>query len=327
MKERLRRILEFYGFREDIVEAFTSVPRERFTERSYPESIVYSDSVIVTYDDGKTYSTSSQPSLMASFMDWAGIKRGSRVLEIGGGTGYNASVMGKLVGEEGYVVSIEYEEKVCEIGKRNIENLGYKNVLIVCGDGYYGFSDKAPYDAILCTVGIDEIPRSWFKQLVNGGRIVAPLNVHITGRQPAFVFVKREEELLGVYKTETRFIMAGGRLGNLWERNREKLSRLEGLEETGTLEIPFFKETSFLELLELLTGRLTRDRGKYHYVGEEGFAVLEGRIWRVFGKVEELYHLFNEWKNHNFPGFERIQIVLSFRTPPKRFFLKVTNLW
>ncbi len=327
MREKLRRILEFYGFREDIVEAFVSVPRERFTERSYPESIVYSDSVIVTYDDGRIYSTSSQPSLMASFMDWAGIKEGSKVLEIGGGTGYNASVMGRLVGEKGYVVSIEYENKICEIGKRNVESLGYKNVFIICGDGYHGFPSKAPYDAILCTVGIDEIPKAWFEQLTDGGKIVAPLNIHVTGRQPAFVFTKKGEELLGIYKTETRFIIAGGKLGNLWERNREKLLKLGELEETGALEIPYFKETSFLELLELSTRRLTKKDGKYHYVGEEGFAILEKRIWRVFGKIEELYRFFDEWKELGFPRLEKVQIVISHHFPPKRFFLEVTNLW
>jgi len=326
MVENLRRILEFYGFREDIVVAFVSVPREKFSEKVYPESIVYSDSVIVTYDDGKIYSTSSQPSLMASFMDWAGIKRGSRVLEIGGGTGYNASVMGKLVGEEGYVVSVEYESKICEIGKRNIKKMGYKNIFIVCGDGYYGFPEKAPYDAILCTVGIDEIPKTWFDQLVDGGKIVAPINIHTTGRQPGFVFMKRGKELVGIYKTETRFIMAGGKLGNLWERNAERLLKLKDLDETGALEIPYFKETTFLELLEILIGRLTRSERKYYYVEENGFAILDGRTWRIFGKVEQLYRIFNEWENLGFPRFEKIQIVRSFQLPPKRFLLELKDM-
>lgn len=190
MREKLFWILKKYGVSDHIAKAFLEIPREEFLTKSYPLSYVYEDIVLVSYDDGEEYSTSSQPSLMALFMEWVGLDKGMRVLEIGGGTGYNAAVMSRVVGEKGLVVSVEYSRKICEIAKRNVERLGIENVIFVCGDGYYGVPEFSPYDVIFVTVGVDEVPETWFTQLKEGGRVIVPINLKLSRRQPAFLFKK-----------------------------------------------------------------------------------------------------------------------------------------
>ena len=294
-------ILVSSGVPPEIARAFDEVPRDLFADPSESISRIFSDVPIVTYKSGEKYSTSSQPSLMAEFMLWVGIERGSRVLEIGGGTGYNAAVMSRIVGEEGLVVSVEYDPDVYSKGARILERLGFKNLIFIRSDGYYGYPDMAPYDSIVCTVGVDEVPVHWMRQLRDGGRIVVPLNILGGGAyQPTFLYERSGDWMKLEYKVATNFLKARGMLGNLNERNLEKLERVRSIPETDRLDSP----RSGLELLDILTASIANELGRFYFVGESGYAVWRRYFWEIHGRVDKFIRAFSLIEKAGFPAFE-----------------------
>ena len=196
---------------ERILKAFSKVKREDFVKTNLSINEIYSDTAIPTYyKDGKV-STSSQPSLMALFIKEAKVDENKKVLEIGTGTGYNAAILSEIVGEKGKVVSIESDETLWEISKENLSK--YNNVVVINNDGYYGYENEAPYDAILTTVAIDGIPKTWSDQLKDGGRIIAPIALREYFSDYTFLFEKKEGRLFAKFLIHTRFLRAQGKLG------------------------------------------------------------------------------------------------------------------
>jgi protein-L-isoaspartate(D-aspartate) O-methyltransferase len=107
--------------------------------------------------------------LMTSLLE---LKKGDRVLEIGTGSGYHAAVLSRIARE---VYSVEIVETVASQASRRLSILGYHNVEIRVGDGRLGWAEKAPFDAILLSVGTDKVPPQLIKQLRVGGKMVLPL--------------------------------------------------------------------------------------------------------------------------------------------------------
>lgn len=275
-----------------IARAFAEVPRERFLLHPAPLWQVYSDEVVVTYRKMGVISTSSQPTLMAQYMLWACLAEDSRVLEIGSGTGYNAAVMSRVC-RRGYVVGVEYNGDMVEFARSVVRDLGYDNVEYFEGDGFYGYSQKAPYTAIIATVAVTEIPIYWFEQLKDGGRIVAPINLKTIYSDPTVVLEKRGKNLVGRFVTDTRFIPARGAFEERYARRYERLKEMLDLEETGVLKLKIPKT-----VLEFASQKLWVDSAVY-FVGNEGYAKLEGFNWRVFGDVEkELKSYESDWLDH-----------------------------
>ncbi|TET81376.1 methyltransferase domain-containing protein, partial [candidate division TA06 bacterium] len=95
-----------------------------------------------------------------------------KVLEIGTGSGYQAAVLSEIAD---HVYSIEILEKLATSATRRLDSLGYKNVHVMCGDGYKGWPEKAPFEAIIVTAAPDHIPRPLKEQLEVGGRLVIPV--------------------------------------------------------------------------------------------------------------------------------------------------------
>ncbi len=295
--EMLRRL----GIPSEIAEAFDEVPREIFADPSENPSRVYLDVPIITYRRGNVYSTSSQPSLMADFMVWVGLKRGFKVLEIGGGTGYNAAVMSRIVGKEGLVVSLEYEPEVHARGSEILSTMNIENLRFLRGDGYRGYPELAPYDAIICTVGVDEAPTHWFNQLKDGGRIVVPLNLISRGfYQPAFLYERNGNWVKLEYKVATSFIKAGGMLGNLNERNLEKLDKIRKIPETDRLP----EARDILDVLEVLTASLANENGRFYFVEKRGYAVWRRYFWEIHGAVERFIRVHSVLEKYGFPNLE-----------------------
>ena len=112
--------------------------------------------------------------------DLAGVDADSTVLEIGCGSGYQAAVLAELVRQ---VYSIEYVEELAAEASQRLHNLGYRNVQVRPGDGYYGWPEHAPYDAILITAAIPEPPPPLLEQLKPGGRMVVPLGSPYAGQE------------------------------------------------------------------------------------------------------------------------------------------------
>jgi len=116
--------------------------------------------------------TISQPYVVALMTELARVAPGARVLEIGTGSGYQAAVLSVLAGE---VYSIEIVEPLAREARERLARLGYRNVDVRAGDGYRGWPEKAPFDAIVVTAAPPEIPEPLLSQLAIGGRLVAPV--------------------------------------------------------------------------------------------------------------------------------------------------------
>lgn len=137
----------------------------------------YADDVVITKRDrdGAVSSSASMPSLMALMLDQLDIRPGMKVLEVGTGTGYNAALLATVVGDHGAVTSIDIDEEVVSGARVVLDNNGFAHVRTVAADGAIGQPDGAPYDRIIATVGAWDIPRSWYSQLADGGKLVVPL--------------------------------------------------------------------------------------------------------------------------------------------------------
>ncbi len=294
----LRRL----GYPENIAKAFDEVPREEFVEA---DSIwrVYTDNAVVSYKSESIYSTSSQPSLMAEFMRDVGLKEGMRVLEIGGGTGYNAAVMGRIVGNSGKVVSVEYVEEIYERAVENMRKLGIRNVVMVKGDGYHGYEKFAPYDAIIVTVGVDEIPRSWIEQLADGGKIIAPINLLSAHFQPAMLFKKIGDMVWGRYVVSTSFIKARGMLGNLADRNLKKLEKVK-CQISGEMVL----ESIVVPVIEIALASMTRKSGILYSVEENGWASNRSGKWTLCGKPEKFERVAQQLSEMRYKDLYRLEI-------------------
>jgi protein-L-isoaspartate(D-aspartate) O-methyltransferase len=174
------------GFVHDgrIAEAFLSVPREVFLPETRDReglAAVYRDDAIVTRRDPSSQaplSSSSQPAIMALMLEMLDVWPGQRVLEVGAGTGYNAALLDVLVGDQGFVVTVDIDREIAVIAGRALGEVGARSHVVVA-DGAHGLPGAArqPMDRIEVTASSASVPRAWYDQLAMGGRVVVPLRL------------------------------------------------------------------------------------------------------------------------------------------------------
>jgi protein-L-isoaspartate(D-aspartate) O-methyltransferase len=116
--------------------------------------------------------TISQPYIVAFMTEALGLRGGESVLEIGTGSGYQSAVLSHIAGK---VHTIEIVPELAEEARARLERLGYRNVAVRAGDGYAGWPEAAPFDAIIVTAAAPRIPEPLKEQLADGGRLVLPL--------------------------------------------------------------------------------------------------------------------------------------------------------
>lgn len=152
---------------ERVMAAMAKVPRHEFVPDEM-KSHAYINSAL-PIGLGQTI---SQPYIVALMTDLAQVNQGSRVLEVGTGSGYQAAILAELAD---HVYTIEIVEPLGLQAQDTLQNLGYKNVSVRIGDGYHGWPEAAPFDAILVTAAVEEVPADLIQQLEPGGRLVIPL--------------------------------------------------------------------------------------------------------------------------------------------------------
>ena len=152
---------------EDILKAFREVERHKFVLPGYIES-AYKDTPL-PIDEGQTI---SQPYVVAFMTDVLNLKRTDKVLEVGTGSGYQAAILAELCDS---VFTIELFETLGNKAREVFNQLGYENIISKIGDGYQGWPEYAPFDAIVVTAAPAEIPKPLQNQLAEGGRMIIPV--------------------------------------------------------------------------------------------------------------------------------------------------------
>lgn len=187
-KERERMVREQIAARDvsdaRVLAAMRKVPRHLFVPERHRDD-AYSDSPAPIGHD----QTISQPYIVAKMTELAQVAPGARVLEIGTGSGYQAAVLAELAGQ---VYSIEIVQPLADQARQTLEQLGYKNVHVRHGDGYRGWPEQAPFDAIVVTAAAPRVPEPLLQQLKVGARLVIPVG-------------DDDQELLVVTRTEQGF--------------------------------------------------------------------------------------------------------------------------
>ena len=154
----------------DVLDVMERIPRHLFVPEGV-RSHAYEDRPL-PIGFGQTI---SQPYIVALMTDLLDLKGGEAVLEVGTGSGYQAAVLAHLVRR---VNTIEIVPELAEISARRFEALGYMSVSRRQGDGYYGWPEKAPFDAIVVTAAASHVPPPLIAQLKPGGRMIIPLGNH-----------------------------------------------------------------------------------------------------------------------------------------------------
>ncbi len=170
MRRRLVKGLRFSILEEKVLEAMLRVPRHKFVPK-YAQSEAYVD-MPLDIGHGQTISA---PHMVAIMCDLLELSEGHKVLEVGAGSGYNAAVMGELVGKSGHVYTVERLEPLVQLAKENLKRTGYNNVTVLLEDGSMGYSEYAPYDRIAVTCAAPDIPEPLLEQLKPGGILVIPV--------------------------------------------------------------------------------------------------------------------------------------------------------
>ncbi len=150
-----------------VLDAVSSVPRHEFVPENLRDYAYINRPLPIGEDQ-----TISQPYIVALMTDLAMVDKESVVLEIGTGSGYQAAILAELAD---HVYTIEIIDKLAVNAKKTLDRLGYQNITVKAGDGYHGWRDAAPFDAILVTAAPEQVPEPLIAQLKPQGRMIIPV--------------------------------------------------------------------------------------------------------------------------------------------------------
>jgi protein-L-isoaspartate(D-aspartate) O-methyltransferase len=182
---------------EAVLRAMETVPRHEFVLPRYLEQAYADHPLPIGYGQ-----TISQPFIVAWMTELLEIKKGDKVLEIGTGSGYQAAVLAEITDQ---VYSVEIIEELEKSAEERLRRLGYTQVKVKHADGYYGWEEYAPYDAIIVTCAPDHIPHPLIQQLKDGGRLVIPVGPP-GGYQSLWQIIKQGDQVLSKNLGGVRFV-------------------------------------------------------------------------------------------------------------------------
>ena len=170
VKEREEMVTEQIQARDvkdvNVLKAMRIVPRHAFVPENVQKAAYGDYPLPIGFDQ-----TISQPYIVAFMTEALGLEPNSKVLEIGTGSGYQAAVCAEIAAE---VYTIEIIEGLAKRAEEKLKELGYPNVFVKAGDGYFGWPEKGPFDAIIGTAAAERIPPPLIEQLKPGGRMILP---------------------------------------------------------------------------------------------------------------------------------------------------------
>src|SRR5262245_31539779 len=181
---------------ERVLAAMAKVPREEFIPVDVRADAYEDGPLPIGYDQ-----TISQPYVVAFMTEQLRPKQTDRVLEIGSGSGYQAAILAELMAE---VYTVEIVEPLAKTAEATLQRLGYKNVHIKVGDGYQGWLEVAPFDAIIVTCAPEKVPQPLTDQLKDGGRMVIPVGERFA--QQLYLLEKKNGQLKERATLPVRFV-------------------------------------------------------------------------------------------------------------------------
>ena len=186
--EMVKQTIEMRGVEDlDVLRSMNCVPRHEFVPTEYLERAYGDHPLPIGYGQ-----TISQPYIVAWMTELIELESGDKVLEIGTGSGYQAAVLAELGDLEIY--SIEIVPELAKNAQQQLNRLGYTEVQVRQGDGYYGWQEESPFDAIIVTAAPDHLPGPLAAQLAEGGRLVIPIGPQ-GGFQTLWVWVNEDGDL------------------------------------------------------------------------------------------------------------------------------------
>jgi protein-L-isoaspartate(D-aspartate) O-methyltransferase len=186
-----------------VLEAFESIPRHLFMLEESRASAYADCAPRIGYGQ-----TISQPYIVAYMTQWLELNGTERVLEVGTGSGYQAAILSRLVPE---VHTIEFIPALAERAAHTLTELGITNVFIHIGDGSLGWSESAPYDAIIVTAAPPRVPKSLLEQLTDHGRMILPVGE--SGFQELELWQREGESFLHKALLAVAFVPLRGKEG------------------------------------------------------------------------------------------------------------------
>ncbi len=203
-RQRLRMVDEQISARgirnQAVLEAMKKTLRHEFVPESHRHRAYADHPLPIGHDQ-----TISQPFIVAYMSEAAEITAGEKVLEIGTGSGYQAAILGELAKE---VYSIEIIHELAERARQMLGVLGYRNIQVKAGNGYLGWPEHAPFDAIVVTAAPDEIPKALVEQLAVNGKMVIPVGKMY---QEMVILTKTKEGLIEKRTIPVRFVPMTGK--------------------------------------------------------------------------------------------------------------------
>ncbi|MCM2271580.1 MAG: protein-L-isoaspartate(D-aspartate) O-methyltransferase [candidate division Zixibacteria bacterium] len=182
-----------------VLDAFRKVERHRFVPDEYV-NLAYTDQPLpIGWDQ-----TISQPYIVALMTELLALKPTDKALEIGTGSGYQAAILAELIDS---VFSIEIVDTLAKLAVSRLDSLNCRNVYVRSGDGYRGWPEHAPFDAIIVTCAPEDIPGPLVAQLAEGGRMVIPVG---TKSQELLLLTKRNGQMARQSVTGVRFVPMTG---------------------------------------------------------------------------------------------------------------------
>jgi protein-L-isoaspartate(D-aspartate) O-methyltransferase len=206
LRQMVRTQIHARGVRDEaVLAAMRVVPRRLFMPAEVRKFAWQDRPVSIGQDQ-----TISQPYIVASMTEELRLKRGMKVLEIGTGSGYQAAVLAQITP---WVYTIEIKKVLAHRAKNTLKKLGYKTVEARQGDGYYGWKQAAPFDAIIVTAAAPHVPPPLVEQLKRGGRMILPVGPPFRVQDLRLVTKDKDGRVRTKSLYAVRFVPLTGSLG------------------------------------------------------------------------------------------------------------------